>query len=98
MRRVSPVSRPTFLRFMRTSVAMGVVALPALNAPSTAVAADRCLRFSTESRPPRALVVARPGVDLERAVERGTQDAHGPVVLRPSSGSCALTFVVAPPA
>jgi hypothetical protein len=76
---------------------MGVVCLPALNSPSTASAADRCLRFGSESRPPQALVVARQGADLERAVERGTQDAHGPVVLHASSGSCALTFVVAPP-
>jgi len=76
---------------------MGVVCLPALNAPSTASAADRCLRFGTDSRPPQALVVARQGADLERAVERGAQDGRGPVVLRPTSGSCALTFVVAAP-
>jgi hypothetical protein len=76
---------------------MGLVALPALNASSTASAADRCLRFGSEPGPPQALVVARQGADLERAVERGTQDGHGPVVLRPSPASCALTFVVAPP-
>jgi hypothetical protein len=40
-------------------------------------------------------VVARPGVDVVRAIERDSAYADGPVVVRPSARSCALTFWVA---
>ena len=73
------------------AVLLGLV----LNAPSTALAADRCVRFGAPPGPAaRAIVVARPGVDLRQAVLRGTQDGTGPLLVRPARASCALTFWV----
>ena len=75
---------------------MPLVLIAALNAPSTADAADRCVRFGPAgARGAQALVVARPGVDVRQAVLRGAQDGKGPVAVRPSPRPCALTFVVA---
>jgi hypothetical protein len=79
---------------MRTIVVLLLILATALNAASTAEAADRCLRFGTQPRPAQALVVARPGVDLRAAVMRGAQDGTGAIVVRPAQSSCARTYWV----
>jgi hypothetical protein len=76
---------------------MAVLLVPALNAVSTANAAAapaRCLRIGALDRPVQAYVVARPGVDVVRAIERDSAYADGPQVVRPAARSCALTFWV----
>ena len=64
-----------------------------LNAPSTARAAGGCFRVGTApAGAARALVIARPGASILRAIETGTEDARGRVVLRPSLRRCMPTF------
>src|SRR4051794_10453518 len=92
IRRVSPASRPYALRFMGRIVVLLLLLVAGLNAPSTASAANRCLRLGSQPRPPQALVVARPGTDPVRAVERGAQDGDGHVVLRRARAPCAQQF------
>src|SRR5215217_5190693 len=95
IRRVSPESRPYAFRFMRAIVVLLLLLTAGLNVASTAQAADgRCLRFGSEKDGARALVVARPGVDVRAAVMRGRQDGKGPVVVRPSRTGCRLVFWV----
>jgi hypothetical protein len=65
-----------------------------LNAPSTASAGERCLRIGSLARPPQGLVVARPGVDIVRAVEHDSAYGTGPIVVRPATTSCPVTFWV----
>src|SRR5215210_5963628 len=77
IRRVSPASRPYALRFMRAIVVLLLLVTAELNAPSTARAAERCLRVGPQPRPPQALVVARPHVDQVRAVARDAQNGKG---------------------
>jgi hypothetical protein len=80
---------------MKAMVPVGVLLVPGLNAVSTANAADRCLRFGGQHGPgARAIVVARPGVDVRQAVLRGKQDGTGSILVRPARVSCALTFWV----
>src|SRR5215213_2747043 len=94
MRRVSPASRPYAFLFMRAIVVLLLLLTAGLNFSSTARAADgRCLRFGNQ-KGARALVVARPGVDVRAAVMRGRQDGKGPVVVRPSRTGCRLVFWV----
>src|SRR5215218_3627232 len=94
MRRVSPASRPYAFLFMRAIVVLLLLLTAGLNFSSTARAADgRCLRFGNQ-KGARALVVARPGVDVRAAVMRGRQDGKGPVVVRPSPTGCRLVFWV----
>src|SRR5215208_6368128 len=94
MRRVSPASRPYAFLFMRAIVVLLLLLTAGLNFSSTARAADgRCLRFGNQ-KGARALVVARPGLDVRAAVMRGRQDGKGPVVVRPSRTGCRLVFWV----
>src|SRR5215208_7482427 len=94
MRRVSPASRPYAFLFMRAIVVLLLLLTAGLNFSSTARAADgRCLRFGNQ-KGARALLVARPGVDVRAAVMRGRQDGEGPVVVRPSRTGCRLVFWV----
>src|SRR5215208_4264410 len=94
MRRERPASRPYAFRFMRAIVVLLLLLTAGLNFASTARAADgRCLRFGKQNAA-RAIVVARPGVDVRAAVMRGRQDAKGPVVVRPSPTGCRLVFWV----
>jgi hypothetical protein len=77
---------------------MAVLLVLGLNAASTAKAAGapgRCFRVGSLDRPAQGWVVARPGVDVVRAVERDSAYADGPVVVPPARRSCALTFWVA---
>jgi hypothetical protein len=79
-------------------VPVAVVLVLGLNAASTANAAGapgRCFRVGSLDRPEQGYVVARPGVDVVRAVERDSAYADGPVVVPPAGRSCALTFWVA---
>lgn len=78
-------------------VPVAVLLVPGLNAVSTAQAAgapDRCFRVGSLERPAQAYVVARPGVDVVQAIERDSAYADGPVVVRPATRSCELTFWV----
>src|SRR3954471_11809575 len=76
-----PKSRPYALRFMQPIVVLLLVLTAGLNAVSTAHAGDRptrCLRLGPQEGAARALVVARPGVSILDAVERGSQYGTGP--------------------
>jgi hypothetical protein len=78
-------------------VPVGVLLVLVLNAASTASAAGgpaRCFRVGSPERPAQGYVVARPGVDVVRAIERDSAYGDGPVVVRPAARSCPVTFWV----
>lgn len=78
---------------MRAIVVMLLLLAAALNGASTARAAGSCLRVG--EAPPaaaRALVAARPHASILRAIETGTQDARGRVVVRPGGRACTTTY------
>src|SRR5207244_3551007 len=64
IRIVRPASRPYDLRFMRWIVGGFVVLLTALNAPSTAQAADRCVSLGWRAGGAQGLLALRPGESL----------------------------------
>lgn len=78
-----PASRPYDLRFMRLIVGGALVLAAALNAPSTAGAADRCVVLGAHAGGAAGLLVARPG----HSVVEGLPVSKAP---------CAITYWVDP--
>jgi hypothetical protein len=90
MRIVRPASRPYDLRFMRWIVGGSVVLLTALNAPSTAQAANRCVSLGWWPGGAHGLLVLRPG---ERLSVRQPGCLVDQLVLVPGKTPIAVTVV-----
>jgi hypothetical protein len=96
IRSVSPASRPYDLRFMLLIVGLASGVLLALNAPSTAQAATRCIVAGTHAGGARGFVVARPHHAVLEHVTVSARPCTTTVWVDPRGGPLHAVSVVGP--